>query len=76
MTLALSPAGRVNLERAAHADAGVAGARAERIATTFARGQGHGLLHLGTTEVATHLPGSVWQVPVTAGASVMWKSAG
>src|SRR5262245_25525706 len=51
----LSPHGVLSLRPSAEA-AGLDPARGARLETTFVRGAGHGLLHLGADEVGTSLP--------------------
>jgi len=55
LLLALTPAGTLVVREAPDADP-VDPAGAERIRVAFARGGGHGLLHLGAVEVDTPLP--------------------
>ena len=54
--LALSPSGRLHLESATEPAAAVVDQVAERLAAAFGKGAGHGLLHLGTSEVGAALP--------------------
>ena len=54
IALAVTPAGRLHL--VAGDQDGLAAAVRERIRAAFARGDGHGLLHLGATEATTALP--------------------
>ncbi len=58
LTLAISPAGHVHLERL-DGHSGLPSAAAVRIARSFERGSGHGLLHLGAVELDTTLPSSL-----------------
>src|SRR5688500_7091372 len=57
LALALSPQGRLHVE-AAEADGLTAAARAAIVAA-FARGEGHGLLHLGAVELPAGLGDSL-----------------
>ena len=52
----LSPHGVLSVKPLAGATAGLEAARALALERAFARGAGHGLLHIGATEVGTALP--------------------
>ena len=57
MSFAVQLTPRGNLRFGAEPDAPLlSDALADRLAATFARGAGHGLLHLGAAEVTTALP--------------------
>jgi len=58
LELAISPTGRVHLERLP-GNSDLPPAAAARIAHAFERGSSHGLLHLGAVELATWLPSSL-----------------
>ncbi len=58
LALAVAPSGHLYLEQAAGAS-DLTLAAAARITRAFARGGGHGLLHLGAVEVGTALPSSL-----------------
>jgi non-specific serine/threonine protein kinase len=55
-SLAISPSGLLRVAAAHAGDEEVSGPAAERIAKAFERGEGFGLLELGTTELETVLP--------------------
>lgn len=59
LTVRLSPSGRVVLEAASSGTPSVSARDAKRIRAAFADGTGHGLLHLGATELDTELDASL-----------------
>ncbi len=59
LELAVSPSGRLHLEPCPGEAAALAPALVARIGKAFGRGAGHGLLHLGASELADALPPSL-----------------
>ena len=59
LELAVSPTGRLHLEACPGETAPLAPALVARIGNAFKRGVGHGLLHLGASELANALPPSL-----------------